>query len=90
VSLFVLGDFDQSNDGPDMARLQIELMREHQDTAFTKPAKREPKGSRELDESSTCVTPLERGGGQVLFRLPLGRGSWSGSVSSLLFFRALP
>lgn len=37
-----------------------------------------------------CLPRPERGGGQVLFRLVLGRTSLSGSGASLRFFLGLP
>ena len=54
-------------------------------SASGKPAKREPQGSRDSKRKQYLPRP-ERGGGQVLFRLALGRASLSGSASSLLFF----
>src|SRR5271167_64989 len=63
-------------------------MREH---GFLLPAKRpsvDPK-VHEFKRRQYLPRPA-RGGGQVLFRLALGRACWSGSGSSLLFFWPLP
>ena len=59
-------------------------MREHQVTAFRKPANA-GFTARGNQKEAVPVSRPERGGGQVLFFLPLGRGSWSSSGSSLRF-----
>jgi hypothetical protein len=55
-------------------------------SASGKSANREPSGSRDSKRRQYLPRP-ERGGGQVLFRLVLGRTSLSGSGWPLLFFR---
>ena len=55
-------------------------MREHRILLLTKPAKREPKGSRELDGSSACATPRK---GRRPGAVP--SAPWPGFVERLWF-----